>query len=469
MKRPNVILISIDTLRADHLSCYGYHRNTTPHIDKIAAEGTIFRRNYSTGVWTPPGHASMLTGLYVSEHGVYGENRLNRNIPTIADTLKVHEYQTAGFVNNSQVGELVGFEKGHDEFVEVWKGVKSKSFTDRVLKGIARKIRKKTGHEDMGAQKTNRMFNHWVGNKIDKDKPFYAFLHYIEPHNPLNPPRPFKNRFFDHSSHNIDVMKVNKVAYNPLICFVEDIQPNEYEIHSLKSLYDGEIAYIDHRIGEIISALKRNHYYDDTMIIITSDHGEHFGEHGLWSHTASLYNEVLHIPLIIKFPKGIDHIQEVQACTQLVDIFPTIMEVTGVSEKEQINTSGSSLVYRANMSDIYHKYIFAEWEGRIPYFIQGKIGSNDSSREINRITNKLWMIADGNYKYISASDGSEELYDLNVDRKEQNNLIYRSRDVAAALKMKLNEFKNETFSDVIEERNEVDEETRKNLERLGYM
>lgn len=119
MKKPNIILVSIDTLRADHLSCYGYYKDTTPNIDRIASEGTIFRKNYSTGVWTPPGHASMLTGLYVSEHGVYGDRRLSDSIPTIATVLKENGYQTAGFVNNSQVGELVGLHKGHDMFVRL--------------------------------------------------------------------------------------------------------------------------------------------------------------------------------------------------------------------------------------------------------------------------------------------------------------------------------------------------------------
>jgi arylsulfatase A-like enzyme len=469
MQRPNVILISIDTLRADHVSCYGYHRKTTPNIDKIASEGTIFYRNYSTGVWTPPGHASMLTGLYVSEHGVYGENRLSKTIPTIAEKLKQHGYQTAGFVNNSQVGELVGFDKGHDTFVEVWKGVKPKSMVEWVMKGIARRIRKKTGYEDMGANKTNRMFKGWLENNIDKDSSFYAFLHYIEPHNPLDPPRPFKRRFSKHPLIDVDLKKINKVAYNPLICLLEDLQLTKEEISFLKSLYDGEIAYTDHKVGEVASMLKEKQCYDNTLIIITSDHGEHFGEHNLWSHTGSLYNEVLHIPLIIKFPKGVAHLKEVKHCTQLVDIFPTIMDITRVSQKEQINTSGVSLVCNGNKSNTFHDYIFAEWEGRIPYFIQEKLKFNNSSKDIDKITHKMKMISDGRYKYISISDGSEELYDLSIDSNENNNLINESNDAVSILKVKLDEWKSEAAAEMNEERSEIDEETRKNLERLGYM
>ncbi len=469
MKKPNVILISIDTLRADHLSCYGYHRETTPNIDKIASDGTIFRRNYSTGVWTPPGHASMLTGLYVSEHGVYGENRLNRSIPTIAETLKAHGYQTAGFVNNSQVGELVGFEKGHDTFVEVWKGVKPKSLLKKVFTRTGKVIREKFGYEDLGANRTNKLYGEWMKENYNHETPFYVFLHYAEPHNPLNPPRPYKNKYIDRSSDNLDIGKIKKVAFNPLICFVEDLNLNQDEIEYLKSLYDGEIGYIDSKIAEVIRMLKENNCYDDTMIIITADHGEHFGEHDLWSHTASLYNEVLHIPLIIKFPKGIDHIREVEDCTQLVDIFPTIMEITGVSEKEQINTSGSSLVCNGNRSDTFHEYIFAEWEGRIPYFIQSRLDDQGSSVNLDKIKNKMWMISDGKYKYISMENGGKLFFDVINDIKEQNNLVDQYKEIASEMKEVLNEWKKESDKKFNREQREVDEETKKNLEALGYI
>src|SRR5574340_908401 len=187
----NVILISLDTVRAAHLSCYGYGKRTTPNIDALAGEGTVFLQNYSTGVWTPPGHASMLTGLYVSEHGVYGARRLAEGVPTIAEVLKRHGYRTAGFVNNSQVGELVGFEKGHDKFMEVWKGIETDSLVERAISGLLRKTKEALGQTDMGAAQTNREFTDWI-NSANGPEPFYAFLHYIEPHNPLNPPQPFR-------------------------------------------------------------------------------------------------------------------------------------------------------------------------------------------------------------------------------------------------------------------------------------
>ncbi len=469
MSRPNIILISIDTLRADHLSCYGYHKKTTPHIDRIAGEGTIFRRNYSTGVWTPPGHASMLTGLYVSEHGVHGENRLNKNIPTIATKLKENGYQTSGFVNNSQVGELVGFDKGHDTFMEIWKGEKPGSTAERIIKGVKRRIRKKLGYEDMGARKTNDLFKSWVVDKIDRSSPFYTFLHYIEPHNPLSPPRTYKNKFMNKPLKNVDMKKIEKVAYNPLVCYIEDQNLNKEEIELLKVLYDSEIAYTDSIVGEIIDILKKEGMYDNTMIIITSDHGEHFGEHGHWSHVASLYNEVLHIPLIIKFPKDTKHISEVNACTQLVDIFPTVMEITGVPFDNVTKTSGVSLVYGSNNETSLHHHVFAEWEGRVPYFIQNRLDTPGCSVNISNITNKMWMVSDGEQKYIYADNGNREFYDLKKDINEQNNLIDQNRESADKMAAVLSEWRKASGAKEDQEQREMNEETKKNLEALGYM
>ncbi len=465
MKRPNVILISIDTLRADHLSCYGYKKTTTPNIDRLASEGTIFLQNYSTGVWTPPGHASMLTGLYVSEHGVYDTRKLAEDIPTIAQVLKRHGYQTAGFVNNSQVGALVGFDKGHDKFVEVWKGVATGSLVERAVRGLIRKAREALGHQDMGAARTNREFKDWIGNR-ETEKPFYAFLHYIEPHNPLNPPNPYRNKYLkDVELKNIDGAKTKKAAHNPLICLVEDLNLNRDEIEFLISLYDGEIEYTDSKIAEIISILKGKDLYDDTMIIITADHGEHFGEHNMWSHVASLYKEVLRVPLVIKYPKEVKYTKEVKDYTQLVDIFPTVMEVTGVSKEERIKTSGVSLVY--NGVNRYHEYVFAEWEGRVPYFIQDR-AREGKNVELEKLKIHMAMIQDGRYKYIWKSNDTEELYDILNSGEElqaikaDKDLVYRLRN--ELLKRKINSRDTENENQL-----KLDSEIEKNLKSLGYL
>jgi len=460
---PNIILISIDTLRADHLSCYGYQRQTTPNIDGLAAEGTIYRQNYSTGVWTPPGHASMLTGLYVPEHGVYGERGLAEEVPTIATVLKDAGYRTAGFVNNSQVGELVGFHKGHDLFVEVWKGVQPKTLFDRAIMAGIRKTRESLGYSDMGARRTNRLFFEWVDG-LDRGRPFYSFLHYIEPHNPLAPPRPYKKRFMSGKYRNVDLRKVSKVARNPLVCYVEEMELNNEEVSYVKDLYDGEISYTDSIVGEVVSFLRSRGLYDNTMIIITSDHGEHFGEHGHWSHVASLHKEVLHVPLVIKYPEGTAPPGEVDRYTQLVDIFPTVMGVAGVSGGGTTGVSGVDL-----LGNEYHEYLFAEWEGRVPFFIAERIRDDVEDGAIETIKTSMIMVQDKRYKYIQASDGGERFYDVSDGDEVLMDESSLSLDVSSALREKLAEYKKRSSDAEGESGYSVDDEIVRNLRSLGYM
>jgi arylsulfatase A-like enzyme len=470
MKKPNVILISIDTLRADHLSCYGYSRETTPNIDRLAEDGTIFLKNYSTGVWTPPGHASMLTGLYIHEHGVYDDRRLSKDIPTIATILKENGYHTAGFVNNSQVGELVGFEKGHDVFEEVWRGISPRSIAERLIKGIYRKVKASLDLEDMGAKKTCILFNKWLESLELPKNSFYAFLHFIEPHNPLSPPRGFKKKFLGEESHDgIRMEKIKKIADNPLICYIEDLDPGDKEIQYIKDLYDGEISYIDSRIGWLVNLLKEKGCYDNTLIIITSDHGEHFGEYGMWSHVASLYKEVLHVPLIIKFPAGTEIVKEVTQHTQLIDIFPTVMEITGVSNDINKYVSGVSLLNNGGIEQ-YHQYVFAEWEGRIPFFILNKLENNRSNNVvIDRLKMKMTMVQDERFKYILKEDGSEEIYDISRGKDESINDLTYKKEIRNRMQAVLLDFNSKRRDVIPELRHEPDEKIAENLRSLGYM
>jgi arylsulfatase A-like enzyme len=466
--KPNIILISIDTLRSDHVSCYGHDKLTTPCIDKLAEEGTIFGNNYTTGVWTPPAHASMLTGLFVSEHGVYGNRKLSRDIPTIAEILKKNGYRTGGFVNNSQVGELVGFERGHDLFIEVWKGIKTSSHVRRIYGGAVRRMRDKLGIEDMGAGKTNKLFMDWVEKQEGRENPFYAFIHYIEPHNPLNPPRRFRNKFVNYYNKYNNMEKIKKVAYNPLICYVDDLTLNEEEIGYIKALYDGEIAYNDSKIGEIIIFLKKKDLYENTMIIITSDHGEHFGEYGYWSHVASLYREVLHVPLIVKFPKGFDRVEEISEYTQSVDIFPTVLEVANVTGKESYQNSGVSLVFHKDRANPYRDYVFTEWEGRVPFFILDKVKNQQKDIDLELFKTQMALLQDKKYKYIWKSNDSEELYDISGDQDKRLN-IHQHSDIRNYLHDELFKRKREYMDLEDRSRNDIDEDIVKNLKSLGYL
>jgi len=466
MSPPNIMLISIDTLRADHLSCYGYHRLTTPNFDQIGEESVIYENAYSTGAWTPPAHASMVTGFYPSVHGTVHNNRLRKQIRTLGELLCDQGYKTAGFVNNSQVGELVGLERGYETFIEVWKGTQGKSIASRAINYVIRNTRELIGTNDHGARRTNDIAREWIAE--NKNNPFYIFLHYIEPHNPINAPHPFKNRYWNKNSRrHIDNQKVYLVAQNPLICFTDNIRLNDEEITALKALYDGEISYTDHKIGEFIAYLKKEHIYDETLIIITADHGEHFGEHNLYSHVASLYEPIVHIPMIIKYPAWFNKRGRISNLVQLIDIYPTVADTVGLNRESFRGIHGQSLL-DTDMNDGYHRYIIAEWEGRIPSFVSRRMKDQKAKQIVQRFREPIIMMRERNYKYILHAGGGEELYDLETDKSELNNIVEADKEIAGRCREKLSDWQPLT-EEVGSGPESLDEITRKNLEDLGYM
>lgn len=463
MKNPNIILISIDTLRSDHLSCYGYQRTTTPHIDKIAEKGVLFKNGYSTAVWTPPAHASMLTGYYPSQHKVIHQNKLNDDIPTVAQLLKKQGYHTAGFVNNSQVGELVGLSKGHDAFHEVWQGFSRK----QVFRLGAHKIREFLGYSDDGAARTNQLAFNWLRKGWNREQPFYMFIHHIDAHNPLKAPRPFLFHFLSKELRSqVDMEKIWKVADNPLACFTDDIQLNEAELEALTCLYDEEIRYVDHIIGQLVTLLEEMKVFDDTLLILTADHGEHLGEHGMYSHVASLYEPIVHIPFILRYPRELSP-QVREEYVQIVDIFPTISAACN-SEASDSNLTGRNLL--ESNADGDPRFLFAEWEGRIPFFVKDRLNDSNRKRITEQFSNKQWMCRRDEFKLINDEHGNYELYNTTSDPNETENLNEKNPAIFDQLRDELEEWKSNADSTRPSDTYEYkDERLKKHLKALGYL
>ena len=463
MQQANVILVSIDTLRYDHLSCYGYNRMTTPNIDRFAEKGVLFTNAYSTAVWTPPAHASMLTGLYPSQHGVINKNRLNNNIPTMAEILKNSGYQTAGFANNCQVGSLVGLDRGFDQFYEVWQGYRR----NQIFKLGIEKIKSKLHYADKGAKRTIELISKWLLKERKLDQPFYLFIHLIEPHNPLMAPKPFLYKYLDKIFSDKNNMKnVGEFAQNPLVYYIKELNLSDEENQALIALYDEEISYTDHIMGQLIQLFKKNKVFDNSFIIITADHGEHFGEHSLYSHVASLYEEIVHIPMILRYP-GVDPSQS-DFPVQLIDILPSVIEATNITYENYKVLPGKSF-FNLQHENKSERCLFAEWEGRIPSFIEKKLEEKNKVIDLNYLKRKLEMIKCNNLKFIKSSDSTEELYDLALDPDEKINLANEHVTIKKQLEKKLIHFKNSISSYAIDTQYVADEVVIKNLEALGYL
>jgi hypothetical protein len=293
---PNVLLLVMDTVRAQNMSIYGYHRETTPELERLAERGVVFEQAISTAPWTLPSHAAMFTGRYHHELSVGWVRALDDTYPTLAEVLAARGYVTGGFVANTlYCGEQSGLSRGfvhYDDFSTTSLGELIQSSTlgrDFSLLEWPEPIRnfrfEVTGKR---AWKVNHDFLEWVDQA--GDRPFFAFLNYMDAHEPYLPPEPFTRLFSDK---------------RPRSAFVED--EDRYtpeELADLMAAYDGGIAYVDHEIGRVLEDLERRGKLANTIVVVTSDHGEEFGEHGYVSHSNSLHIQGIHVPLIVVVPGG---------------------------------------------------------------------------------------------------------------------------------------------------------------------
>jgi len=301
----NILLISIDTCRADHLSCYGYPRRTTPNIDQLAQEGILFTNVYTLAPFTLPAHSSMLTGTVPPYHGIRdnGSNKLGQSNVTLAEILKGKGFYTGAIVSTFILDSKFGLHQGFDYY------------NDRFEKpGNTLDINERTGEE------ANRLAFEWLDRH--KRERFFLFLHYYEPHYNYTPPEPFASSFQD-------------------------------------NLYAGEIAYTDYCIGQVIEKLKEMGLYESTLIIVTSDHGEMRGEHGERSHGYFIYQSVLKVPLIFKLP-GNQKGKKIDDSVSIIDIVPTLYAVLGIKGPDHVQGQDLSGYFEEKHSSIQDRPLYCE-------------------------------------------------------------------------------------------------------------
>jgi arylsulfatase A-like enzyme len=476
-RKPNIILIVMDTVRADHLSCYGYFRKTTPNIDKIANQGVLFENAFSAAPWTPPSHASIFSGRYPSDHKTIGRNiSLNKDVPVIPEILSQKHYRTIGITCCRMLNHESGFSRGFDKYVDVSAARKT---TRDVMQSITR-------GPDKGAYLANATIKKLLKEHIQKNKqqPFFMFINYFESHTPYDPPRPFKSKFCNKltqskiylnefilrkflaktterfADNNLDISRLQFIASGGggFSFAAKKLSISDKEWAVVKSWYDGEINYLDSRIGELISFLKDSGIFENTILVLTADHGEIFGEHGLAVHPLCLYDSVLRVPLIFSGPPIANHGKRLSQIVSTVDIFPTILDIAGVKASDKI--AGRTL-YPFNERQT-HKSICAEYGGLHLLSLRAKY----VLEELNKIDQGCKCVRTDNYKYIYSVD-KEELYDVKNDPAEKVNLISKLPEKAQSLKKELQSstdisfFGPKTFSDKTEMLNR--------LKALGYL
>ena len=423
--RPNIILLVIDSLRGSNLSCYGYSRKTTPAIDAIAEQGTLFEQAISVGCWTLPVHASLFTGLYPISHGVtISKDALPEGFPTLPRWLGELGYQTASFSNNAYISSITGLTQGFDLVEDVWeqsnpRGVRRTrmgqliKFLERfgqttkpVIRALRRLqkmravLKRKQNKTDKGARLTNDKIRAWLKEGRDPQKPFFVFVNYMEPHLPYNPPSPYDRTFM---SSRYSPSRVGRAGDNGNAPKGDNEKRRQEHIEILRALYDGEVRYLDDRIGELVEFVKSMGMLDDTMIVITSDHGDSLGEHDHYGHRMALYEQLVRVPLIIRYPNCFRPGARVSQHVSLIDLYPTILHLAG-ADGDLATANGFHNLINPPDLDV-RPFIVAE---------------NTAPKSQNSVTAR--MVRTVRHKFIWKSDQSHELYDLTRDPEELVNL-----------------------------------------------
>lgn len=407
LSHPNVVLITLDTTRADRMGFLGSERRLTPNLDGLAGQATAFSRAYAQVPLTTPSHAVILTGTYPQlNHVNYMGDPLDKNLPLLPEILHRNGYRTAAFV-----GALVldpkklaaGFERGFDVYDA----------------GFHRRRPREDNYHSL-ERRGEEVVSHalaWLSKR--PAGPFFLWVHLYDPHDPYSPPEPYKTRY----------------QANP---------------------YDGEIAYTDAVVASLLAALKTRGLFDSALIAVMADHGEAFGEHGENHHGIFLYDETIHVPLLIKTPRQ-HFTRRIGSPVALVDVAPTILQVLKLPVPAVMQ--GQSLLG-------FMKPEQKESAGQQDSALERPVYSESGYGHLSFGWSKLRAWRSGKYLYIQAPD--RELYDQSVDPSASHNLASDSKAVVDTVAAQVAEFVRKTTAER-EQENKLSFEQAENLHALGYM
>lgn len=412
--RPNVLLVTVDTLRADHLEPYGYERPTSPALAEFAGTATVFEAAQSQSSWTLPALASLMTGLYPSTHRANSfRARLESSFTTLAEELRNAGYETAAVANHMFLGRSYGLDQGFTHF------------DDELVRHPETQL-----HLTVTSPRVADKAVDWLEQRaaVEEGRPWFLWAHFFDPH----------NEYLAHES-------------------VDPMGAGEGDV----DLYDEEIAFTDRGLGRILERLEELGLADDTVVIVTSDHGEAFGEHGRTHHSDSLYQELLHVPLLVRVPGAAPRrvAQPVQTC----DVLPTVLECASLPVPEAL--AGASLLPFVHGADESERPVLAEvWA---PEYVPGP-----ELRKLERLS-AIASLTRGDHKLVhQVPSGRTELYDLAADPLELTDVSGEHPALVESLRRELRarvdeaEAYGDTFArtaELVESASELE-----GLEALGY-
>ena len=471
---PNIIFIVVDALRADHLSLYGYERDTTPNIDAHSSGGVVFKNAWAASSWTKPSAASYLTGLFPGMHGI-GDffDMLSDELETMPEILGVSGYYSKAISTNNNVSADYNYDQGFNDFKFIrGHDYKQLLFPHPLLAGrfpILLENAYRWGLVDGNilygdASTLNRSVIPWL--KLNHDKQFFLYLHYMEPHYPYYPIRPNYSKGLRLTLNDLRTIRDTRRASLKDLEKRSLLAADERRkslVETVINRYDDEIAEADRRVEELFEVFDELKLWENSLIIFTSDHGEEFFDHGMGDHGNTMYNEVIHIPLVIFFPQGEYAGAIISEQVHLIDLMPTIFDYTGIFC--EFNMNGASLM--PLLAGDEARFI----NNRGHYFGEVEVFREELPWE------RVYAMSKDNFKLIKTlykdAEYGIELYDIEADPCEKSNLADLHPELTEELLSELEAYI--AFCDSLGiQSTEFDEaglseENRKRLRALGYI
>jgi arylsulfatase A-like enzyme len=416
---PNLLLISLDTTRGDHLSVYGYERRTTPNLEFFATEGVLFREAYAPAPTTGPSHATMFTSLAPITHRVVKNGRqLKPSFETLAERFGAAGWETAGFVSSYVLDARFGWDQGFGHWDDEFEPSTATAMVP--AEGGAEAF-------DRRATETTRRTLSWVEHDWRRDQPFFVFVHYMDPHDPWVAPRQFVKRLR-----------------------TPDLPADG--ISGMKARYDAEIAFVDHQVGVLVRNLDKLGFGENTLVAVVADHGEGLLDHGELHHGTQLYEEQMRVPLLLRWPLGLPAGRVVDGAVSLVDLAPTLLDLAGVSTEAGAPMQGRSLLPRIHGQ---------EPDAAEPVFL--------FRPDNTEIPGEQYAIREGDWKLIvGPGEDARELFDLSQDPEERNDLSAAEPAKVAALDQKIRDWlETHRRGDTVPD--DVSQDDLERLRALGYV
>ena len=511
MSVPDILLLVLDTQRADRLSCYDYAKETSPALDKLASDATLFRHAFSPAQWTVPSHASMFTGVYPSIHGTqHAHSSLPQSLPTIAERLQAEKYYTAAFCNNPLVGVVDnGLRRGFQSFLN-YSGLLTsrpnqagvqRTFFDRyrqvfkkVLGGTLHKMQDAFARSDAllwfafspvmiplwqtalsfkgnTPKSLNDAAQLLIDRKgVERDQPVFAFVNLMGTHMPFHPQHHMLERFAPNTLQSREEQRYLRRFNSDVFGWLTPLASEMAEQHKalLDSVYDAEVATQDEYLGLFFDRLQSSGALDNTLVIVVADHGEHLGEKHLIGHTVSLYRELTHVPLIIRDPAGDfarGTLRDKPVSTRR--LFHTMLTAANAAtEEEEAYTLAQSESNDADNSTVYSEAVTSQ------NVLQLMMKHKPELYQKHRCDQRRLAIWQDQQKLILTGDAHRELFDFVNDPEEQRNLSTQQPERVEKLAEQALAFQHQAKMQALQTDKVVapeNEQIQSRLRALGYL